>query len=278
MFLLQQILPAAIVAMMVAAGISFLALWCGERGRGVLLPLAVGLGYLSGHLFITGRFGFPPADTTNWLPCFALAGAALGAFFPSLRLPAWARLFLFAMLAAGALRLLLKPKFQYGWSLGQGWTWVVSLAFGIVLLAIVLDALARRPATAVALPFYLLLVSAATFGALMLSGSMLLGQFATVLAAANFGTIVLTLRRISVGPAIAPLFSLLLGALLISGYFFAELPAMSAALLAFAPALALTPSDQTGTVRAFFIRTALMSLPIIAALVLAFRASPPLDY
>jgi len=278
MFLLQQILPAAIVAMMVAAGISFLALWCGERGRRVLLPLAVGLGYLSGHLFITGRFGFPPADTTNWLPCFALAGAALGAFFPSLRLPAWARLFLFAMLAAGSLRLLLKPKFQYGWSLGQGWTWVVSLAFGIVLLAIVLDALARRPATAVALPFYLLLVSAATFGALMLSGSMLLGQFATVLAAAIFGTIVLTLRRISVGPAIAPLFSLLLGGLLISGYFFAELPAMSAALLAFAPALALFPSLPPGTFRAFLIRTALMSLPIIAALALAFVASPPLDY
>ena len=278
MFLLKQILPAAIVAMMVATGISLFALWCRERARRVLIPLAIGLGYLSGHLFITGRFGFPPADTTNWLPCFALAAAALGAFFASLRLPAWARLFLFAMLAAGALRLLLKPKFQYGWSLGQGWAWVVSLALGIVLLAIVLDALARRPETAMALPFYLLLVSAATFGALMLSGSMLLGQFATVLAAAVFGTIVLTLRGISVGPALAPLFSLLLGALLISGYFFAELPAMSAALLAFAPAVALFSFLPPETVRAFLFRTALMSLPIIAALALAFRASPPLDY
>lgn len=278
MFLLKQILPAAIVAMMVAAGISVVALWCGQRARRVLIPLAISLGYVSGHLFATGRFGFPPADTTNWLPCFALAGAALGALFPAVRLPAWARLFLFAMLGAGALRLLLKPKFQYGWSLGQGWTWVVSLAFGIVVLAIVLDALGRRPETAIALPFYLLFLSAATFGALMLSGSMLLGQFATVLAAAVLGTLVLTVRKIAVGPWIAPLFSLLLGALLISGFFFAELPGTSAALLALAPALALVPIRQTGATAAFLIRAALMSLPILAALFLAFRASPPLDY
>jgi hypothetical protein len=278
MFLLKQILPAAIIAMMVAAGVCGFAFWGKGRAQRVLIPLAVGLGYIAGHLFITGRFSFPPADTTNWLPFFALAGAVIGAVFATVRMPSWARLLLFVAVCAGALRLLLKPKFQYGWSLGQGWIWVMALALGIVLLAIILDALAGRPAPAVALPFFLLLVCGATFGALMLSGSMLLGQFATVLAAAIFGTLLLTLRKVPLGPAIAPIVSLLLGALLISGYFFAELPAASAVLLGVAPALALIPISGAGTMRPFLIRTALMSLPVIGALVLAFRASPPLDY
>ena len=80
MFLLKQILPAAIMAMMVAAGVCGLALYWGkERARGALGPLALGLAYLSGHLVITGWVPFPPADTTNWLPYLALAAAMLAA-------------------------------------------------------------------------------------------------------------------------------------------------------------------------------------------------------
>lgn len=74
MFLLKQILPAAVMAMMVAAGVCGFALcWGKERARGALGPLAIGLAYLSGHLVITGWVPFPPTDTTNWLPYFALA-------------------------------------------------------------------------------------------------------------------------------------------------------------------------------------------------------------
>lgn len=250
MFLLKQILPAAVMAMMVAAGICGFALWSNERAQRILIPLAVGLGYVSGHLFITGWLAFPPADTTNWIPCFALAGAVLGTFLPSaslfpegrasarpgreesrpseagerrgrlsgevLKLPAWARLLIFALISAGALRLLLKPRFQYGWSLGEGWLWVVCLVCALVLLAVILDALARRTATAVEMPAFLLIICAGTFGALMLSGSILLGQFATVLAAAVFGSLVFTARKVALGRGIVPVFSLLLGALLIS--------------------------------------------------------------
>jgi hypothetical protein len=278
MFLLKQILPAAIMAMMVAAGVCGFALYWGkERAGGALGPLAIGFAYLSGHLVITGWVPFPPADTTNWLPYFALAAAVLGASCEVLATKAWARVLIFALVSTGALRLLLKPKFQYGWSLGEGWLWVACLVCALVLLAVILDALARHAATAVEIPAFLLIVSSGTSGGLMLSGSMLLGQFAAVLAAAVFGTLVFTIRRVSLGRGIVPIFALLLVALLLSGYFFAELPATSAALMAFAPVLALIPIRML-TLPAFPVRVALVSVPILVALVLAFRSSPPLSY
>jgi hypothetical protein len=277
MFLLKQILPAAIIALMVAAGICGFALYWGkERARGALVPAAVGLAYLSGHFAIAGWVTFPPVDTTNWLPYFALAAAVLGVSCAMLTLGAWARVLIFAVVSAGALRLLLKPKFQYGWTPGEGWLWVACLACAIVLLAVILDALGRRPATAVEMPAFLLLTCAGTFGALMLSGSILLGQFAAVLGSAVFGGLVFTARKTALGRGIVPVFSLLLATLLISGYFFAELPASSALLLAFASAFGLVPLALRSKFLAFSVRTALVSLPILIALVLAFRASPPL--
>jgi hypothetical protein len=277
MFLLKQILPAAIVAMMVAAGVCGLAFYWGkERARGALVPLAIGLAYLSGHFVITGWITFPPSDTTNWLPYFALAAALLGVACATLTLGAWPRGLIFAAVSAGALRLLLKPKFQYGWTPGEGWLWMACLVCAVVLLAVILDALGRRPAPAVEMPAFLLLTCAGTFGALMLSGSILLGQFAAVLGSAVFGSLVFTARKVALGRGIVPVFSLLLASLLVSGYFFAELPAISALLLAFASVLALVPIALRSKLLAFGIRTALVSLPILIALVLAFRASPPL--
>ncbi len=279
MFLLEQILPAAVMAMTVAAGVCGFALYWGkERARDALGPLAIGLAYLSGHLVITGWVPFPPADTTNWLPYFALAAAVLGASCTMLPTKAWARVLIFAVVSAGALRLLLKPKFQYGWSLGEGWLWVACLMCALVLLAVILDALGRRTATAIEMPAFLLITCAGAFGALMLSGSMLLGQFAGVLGAAVFGSLVFTARKVALGRGIVPVFSLLLVALLLSGYFFAELPAGSALLLAFASVLALVPIRMPNRLLAFGVRAALVSLPILVALVLAFRSSPPLSY
>lgn len=279
MSLLEQILPSAIVAMMVAAGICGLALFLGQdRARGALDPLAIGLAYLAGHFVITGWVSFPPTDTTNWLPYFALTGAVLGGWCALVAAKPWVRVLIFVLISAGALRLLLKPKFQYGWSLGGGWFWVACLACAFVLLAIVLDALARRSATVVEMPVYLLLACAGAFGALMLSGSMLLGQFAAALGAAVFGSLVFTARQVALGRGIVPVFSLLMGTLLVSAYSFAELPLTSAGLLAFAPVLALVPVGVPSKLLAFGIRSAFVFVPIAVALLLAFRASPPLSY
>lgn len=277
--LLKQILPAVVIAMMVAAGVCGLALLSKkEKARRALGPLAIGLAYCIGHLVVAGWVSFPPTDTTNWLPYFALGAAALGAASEWGGWNSGIRLLLFALVTGGALRLLLKPKFQYGWSPGQGWLWLTGLALALVFLVVIVDLLAQRTAKPIELPGYLLIVSAGTAGALMLSGSMLLGQLATALAAAVFGTLVLTLRGIALSRGAAPVFSLLLGALLVSGYFFASLPATSAALLVVAPVLALVPAGKPATFWAFLARAALVSLPVAAAVILAFRSSPPLDY
>jgi hypothetical protein len=313
MLLLKQILPAAVIAMMVSAGVCGFALyWRNARGRSALGPLAVGIAYFAGHLFLAGWAPFPPTDTTNWLPYFALAAAVPGAFLslssshpkgpvsarpgreesrPSeteerrenlsgraLKPPAWARVLIFGVVSASALRLLLRPKFQYGWSPTEGCIWVACLAGAIVLLAIILDALGRRSATAVEMPAFFLIICTGIFGAMMLSGSMLLGQFAAVLGAAVFGSMVFTARKVAFAQGIVPVFSLLVGALVVSGYFFAELPAISGVLLAFAPILALIPIGMSSKLLVSGIRTALVSVPVAAALVWSFRSSPSLSY
>lgn len=272
MFLFKQILPAAIVALLVAAAVSALGLLSkNARLREALAPLALGGGYIAGHFYITGWVSFPPADTTNWLPYLALTAAVCAALFHSLaRAPL--RFLLFGLICLGALRLLLQPKFRYGWSAAEGWMWVACLALVIVALAIALGLLSRRALATGEWLAILLIVSVGSAGALMLSGSILLGQFATVLTAAVIGVLMCFFRGTTTGAEIAPVFSLLLGALLASGYFFAALPASSALLLAFAPGLALIP------LRRPLGRVALVSLPTVAALFLAFRASPPLDY
>lgn len=279
MFLLKQILPATILAMVVAAGVCGFALfWGKERARGALAPLAIGIAYFVGHIFIAGWVRVPPSDTTNWLPYFALGAALLGAFCAVLPTSRWSRVLIFALVSAGALTLLLKPKSQYSWSPGEGLTWLVCLTCAMVLLAVILDALVRRSATAVETPAVLLITCAGTFGALMLSGSMLLAQYAAVLGGAVFGSLVFSARHVALGRGIVPLLSLLLGALLVSGYFFAELPAVATVLLAFAPVFALIPISLQSKPLALAVRATMLFIPILLALVLVFRSSPPLDY
>ena len=128
------------------------------------------------------------------------------------------------------------------------------------------------------MPAFLLIIAAGTSIALMLSGSMLLGQFAGVLAGGLFAALLLTLRNPALGAGISPVFSLLLVALLLCGGFFAELPRTSAVLIATAPALALIPIRSGSSMRRVALRAALALVPTAAALIFAYRASPPIDY
>jgi len=274
MFLLEQILPAVAVAAAVAVAVSAFAL-CAKHGRVVAALTAFGLsaGYFAGHIFITGWRPFPPTDTTNWLPYFALAAAAIGSLAFLLNSKA-ARIAVLGLLFVGAMRLLLAPKFRYGWSAEQGQLWVVGLACAALLLALSLAAIARRSLFALE-PLLLIIVSAGTAGALMLSGSLLLGQFAAVLSAAVLGSFVLTWRGRIDGDGAASVFSLLLVALVACGYFFAELPALSAILLATAPLGALIPNGISAPRWAAAVRMALVAAAVSGAMLAAFRSSPP---
>jgi hypothetical protein len=118
--------------------------------------------------------------------------------------------------------------------------------------------------------------------ALLLSGSLLLGQLACILTAIGAACLVLILA--SPAPfhprgAAAP-FSLICAGLWLSGFFYAELPPASAILLAIAPALALLPGGGKSHSRwlGLACRTGFVAVPVAIGVVLAFRASPALDY
>jgi len=280
--LLEKILPAVVVALLVATGICALALgWRSRGARAVVAPCASGLGYICGHLMATGWTGFPPVDTINWLPYFALVAMLLGILHEALPLSPrlWLRLLVFALFSAGVMCLLLKPRLQSDWTFSQGLVWVVCLAVGMVALGVVCDALCRQsPAKPIATPLFLLIPSGGAVIALVLSGSLLLGQLAAVLAAAVFGSFILGLRQIALGKGVAPVFATLFSTLIVSGYYFAELPASSALLLAVAPALALVRTGKLTVLRAIVVRAALVAALVVIALITAFLASPPLEY
>lgn len=279
MFLLKQILPAAIISMMMAAGVCALAsFWKSSRVQRVLDPLGMGLAYSFGHVFVAGWPSFPPKDTTNWLPCFALVIAILSVFWERLSIRAGIRLLLGFLVSIIALRLLLKPRFEYGWSPREGYVWVSCLAIAMVLVGIILATVVSRSSVAIENPMFSLMLCGGSFGVLALSGSLLLGQFAAILGGSVLGSaLFFAKRKENQARGDVPVFALLLSTLLLSGYFFAELPAISAALIAFAPILALIPMGKLKRA-AFPVRIALVSVPILIALILAFQASPPLTY
>ena len=142
MFLLQQILPAVLVAGLIS-GVFAIAgrLW---RANNWADAVALGVGYAGGHVATAGWPAFPPAEATQWLPYFALAAMFLGVIDALLRPAGSLRVLIWILCCMGFLRLLLNAKFQYGWSLAQGVLWIVGLAAGMLMLAISLDAAVRR--------------------------------------------------------------------------------------------------------------------------------------
>jgi len=274
MFLPEQLLPAVTLAAGVAATVSAPALrWKGTSRT--LVACAPAAGYFAGHILIAGRTSFPPTDTTNWLPYFAIAAAALG-LLSSLVESKAARVTLLGLLCVGAMRLLLAPKFRYGWSPEQGWLWVSCLGCATLLLVLGIAAMARRPAIPMELPLILIIISAGIAGSLMLSGSLLLGLLAAVLSAAFLGSLVLAWRWRIDGDGPASVFSLVGVSLLACGYFFAELPALSAILLVAAPALALIPIGTPAHPCTAAARLALVAAAVGGAIYAAFHFSPPL--
>ena len=103
-------------------------------------------------------------------------------------------------------------------------------------------------------------------------------QWAAVLAAAALSSLVFRIGRVPLGRGVVSVFATLFSALLVSGCAFAELPVTSALLLAVAPAPVLVSPGKLSGLRALLLRTALVCIPVAIALVVAWYASPPLEY
>src|SRR6266404_1284852 len=96
MQLLKQMLPSAALAAAVAATLLFvLARWWKSASRGAG-AIAIGAGYIAGHVLVAGWSPFPPRSAIHWLFWFAVIGviiAAAGALVRqkgAIRLITWA--------------------------------------------------------------------------------------------------------------------------------------------------------------------------------------------
>ena len=276
MFLIRQLLPGILVGLLVSGVFTIVGrLW---KANSWTDAIAVGVGYAVGHAVTAGWPAFPPVEATQWLPYFGIAVTILAVIDTLLRPPGLVRVVIWFLCSAGILSVLLASKFQYGWSLFIGILWIAGLATAMLVLTIFLDRVAQRDAS-ISLPLILTIVAGGTGLALMLSGSMLLGQLALVLAGA-FGAIVIvgTLLPNAVnGRGIAPVSATLLCGLWLSGYFFSELPSVSGVLLLVSPipALMLVLFDESGNPRrGLLLRAILVAVPVALAVFLAFEASP----
>jgi hypothetical protein len=277
MSLLAQFLPGVLTGAVVSGAVLAIgarfwprATWAG--------PVAVGAGYAANHLVGIGWPGFPPLDATLWLFHFALAAMVIGVLDVLVRAPVWLRIGVWLAIGGGLLALLLKPKFQYGWTPREGAVWLSGASVTLVALSCCLQRLAAAGSRSVLMPLVVLMVAAGSTVALILTGSLLLGQLAMGLAAA-IGAGVLVgwlIPNDAFRRGVAPVAALLLSGLWLSGYFYSELPASSALMLAAAPGLALVcPSRDVTERKILLLRAGLVVLPVVAAVVMAMRTSPP---
>jgi hypothetical protein len=279
MFLLQQFAPALAVGALVAFTAALSAKWLQPTwAKQLVFAIGAGGGYAAAHARTTGLPSFPPGDATQWLLFAGLVAIALGFAFGTgvSRLSVASTLATFGLFSIGVFLLLLTPKFRYGWSIREGTSWLTGLVVAAAIagwsLHATLHAGARRSSL-----LWLLLLVAGLSAALGLSGSLMLAQLAAGLASVVFGLMVASFAGVTTERTVVPALAVIYVGLIASGYFYSELPWTSASLLALPPALILLIPGEP-TFRKDLLRTAVAMVPTIAAVVLAARASPPMDY
>src|ERR1700731_2280378 len=181
MQLLKQMLPSTALAAAVAAALLFVfARWWKSTSR-CAAAIAISAGYVAGHVVAAGWSPFPPRHATHWLFWFAVIGIIAAAADTLVRPKGTVRLATWAIICATACRLILQPKFTYAWSAAEGWLWVFAIALGVVVLTCCFDRVEHSPFGTATLFSVTTALCGGTCVALMLSGSLLLGQLACIL-------------------------------------------------------------------------------------------------
>src|SRR5207245_9957537 len=134
MQLLKQMVRSAALAAAVATVLLFVfAHWWKSASR-CAGAIAIGAGYVAGHVLAAGWSPFPPRHATHWLFWFAIIGVIAAAADALLRPKGTVRLLIWAIICTIACRLILQPKFSYVWSAAEGWLWVLASALVGVFL------------------------------------------------------------------------------------------------------------------------------------------------
>lgn len=241
--------------------------------------LAIGLGYLAGHVAIAGWPGLNPAEAMQWLLHLAAVAMWLSikeSLYPG---PPWYHWTARALLVGVAAWVLLHPLIAGNQSMALHEAWIWGITGASMLVWTTLDRLAERhdgpPVSAM-----LLLLATGTSGVLMISTSALLSQLAGALAAALGVCCVFAWRYRSTAcsQSAASVALPLLAALWIIGYYYVDVPLLSVALLSLTPILAwlaeAIPVVQGGGWRAGAVRVASCLMPVAFATFSAYQSSP----
>ncbi|MYB01024.1 hypothetical protein F4X90_15320 [Candidatus Poribacteria bacterium] len=247
---------------------------------GWLFGAALSIGYIVGYIGLEGLPPFPPREGVHWLCYLALIGFILGIFW---HLALWGRLIAPAVVSIVVPRLLLNSTFKYSWGQVEGIIWWVCIAVTIFIFWNIVQQSFRILPSGSSSPFVYFGLSGGTALILAVSGSLRLAQHAGILVAlfAAIWIITLFLRsdaKVPVFPiSTSAVITLAFAGIWMNGYFYEEVPAASAILLALALFLApigqIEAIQRLGARRSAFVQVAVIALPVLIAIGIAVARS-----
>ena len=255
--------------------------------------VAVAVGCIVGYVAILGYPRFPPIDIKQWFAYFAAAACVVGCLEQRLW-PVSRRTGMRAntiplrwlprvVLIGAVVGLSLRPLVGYSWSTPVAAAWLVGSAIAFATLWWAMDGLADAKSEAGA-TMACTVVAVGSSVVLMLSGSASLGLLAGTLAAV-LGMIALLAALGRIGEVLSsavPVIATVLATLWLQGYFYSEVPKTAAILLLSALPLSwmIPRIRQAGRTEssALLLRVGSVALPIVVAILLAWRARPVDDY
>ena len=252
-----------------------------DRFSGWLVVVALSAGYIVGYIGLEGLPPFPPREGVHWLCYLAIIGLILGALW---HFALWGRLIVQVALSIVIPRLLLNSTFKYTWGPVDGVIWWVCLAAAIFIFwNIVQQSFTLLPSGGSS-PFVYFGLSGGTALILAVSGSLRLAQHSGVLVAIFAASWILTLvlqrsnnRRHAFPLSASPVVTLVFAGIWMNGYFYEEVPAVSALLLAIslflAPIGRVAAIQRLGPRRSTIVQIAAIALPVVIAIGIAVARS-----
>ena len=240
-----------------------------------LIAAALGVGYIVGYLGLEGLPVFPPKLGTHWLFYLAILGLIVARFWHRAVWGPIAQITISIIIP----RLLLTSTFKHTWGPIEGIIWWVCLAVVIFIIWHFVEQSFSALPSGASSPFVYFGLSGGTALILALSGSLRLAQHCGILVALFAASWILTLglqrdrKRFVFPRGASSVVTLLLIGIWMNGYFFAEVPAMSAILLGIAPLLAQVGRTKAvqglGGRRSTLAQIAAVALPVVIAIGIA---------
>ena len=231
--------------------------------------------YFCAHVLLKSWPGIPPERADDWQAWLALPLGAVGVAQRWWGAKWFAALPVRAIVSGGVIALLLQSQIEFSWDGWELWVWLGGLTAAATLFWHSLERLAEKRSGA-SMPLNLWALSALSAGVFTLSGSAFFGQLAGALAAAFGAAVVLALWSpgIGVSGGTMTIFAPLYCGLAARGYFHAEVPVYSAALMYLAP-FALWWGEERRVKfqrpwKGALIRMGLISAPVAVAALLAY--------